>query len=286
LVARIASSQHFDGSFPSLVLTKRQQPRVDHNACVTGLVVRALGRDVLPSQLHGARERALDYLEGCERSAFPNAFGFWPERTEPGRPGDADDTSIVAVELYRHGRRSRDWLRNVALRVLMAFRVQPSEEVRPEWVRVGAFLTWLRPSPANVVDALVNANVAALFALAHLRHVSAYGSAVAMVNSAIAWTRGSLQRTRLIAPYYAHPGEFFHALAHALDCGAIELQPAVNLLQEWLRRDKSLEENRPVCCAPYGETIWTAPVLQLARQISGFKDHAGRQDGVGPRHSP
>ena len=276
LVDRIASSQHFDGSFPSLVLSKGQQPRVDHNACVTGLVVRALGQSVLPSQLHAARERALDYLEGCERSALANAFGFWPERTKPGRPGDADDTSIAAIELCRQGRRSREWLRNVALRVLMAFRVQPSEEVRPEWVRVGAFLTWLRSSPANVVDALVNTNVAALFALADLRHVSAYGAAVTTVNSAIAWSKGSLQRIRMIAPYYAHPGEFSDALAHAVDYGATELQPAANLLREWFRRDESLEENRPVCCAPYGETIWTAPVLQLARHISDFKDYVGR----------
>jgi hypothetical protein len=275
LAHRIASLQQIDGSFPSLVLTKGKQVRVDHNACITGLVVRALRREGPSSQLHRARERALDYLEDCERSALPNAFGFWPERTEPGRPGDADDTSIAAMELYRHGRRSRDWLRNVALRVLMAFRVQPSEEVKPEWVRVGAFLTWLRPSPANVVDALVNANVAALFALAQLRHVLAYSAAVTTVNSAIAWTKGSVQRTRMIAPYYAHPGEFFDALAHALDCGAIELQPAANLLREWFRRDESLEEDRPVCCAPYGETIWTAPVLQLARQISNFNGLPG-----------
>jgi protoheme ferro-lyase len=88
--------------------------------------------------------------------------------------------------------------------------------VRPEWVRVGAFLTWLRPSPANVVDALVNANVAALFALSELRHVSAYSAAVATVNSAIAWTQGSLRRIRMIAPYYAHPAEFF--LCSSLCC--------------------------------------------------------------------
>lgn len=274
------SLQAVDGSFPSMVLEKGTLSFVDHNACITGLVVRALGREALPPKLHRAKERALDYLEACERSALPGAFGFWPESSQPGRPGDTDDTSIAGVELYRHGRRSRDWLRHVALRVLLAFRVQPTEEMRPEWIRVGAFLTWMRPSPANVVDALVNANVAALFALAGLRHVSAYSAAVATVESAIAWTMGSLSRARMVAPYYAHPVEFYYTLDHAVGCGAAELQPAVRLLERWFWRDERLEENRPVCCAPYGETVWIAPALQLARHIPTLRIP------IAAKHSP
>ena len=266
LAERIVSSQAIDGSFPSLILSKRRTV-TDHNACITGLVVRALGREELPPGLHRARERALDYLEACERSELSGAFGFWPERSQPGRPGDADDTAIAAIELYRHGRRSRDWLRQVALRVLMPFRVQPSEEVRPEWIRVGAFLTWLRPSPANVVDSLVNVNVAALFALAGLRHASGYGAAVATVETAIAWTEGSISKARMVAPYYPHPGEFYRTLDFALGCGAIELQPSLSLVEQWFGRDEFLDEDRPVCSAPYGETIWAAPVLHLTRQL-------------------
>ena len=199
LADKIVSSQAIDGSFPSVMLTRRGAV-TDHNACITGLVVRALGRDSLPPGLHRARERALDYLETCERSALPGAFGFWPENSQQaegtGRQGDADDTAIVAIELYSHGRRPLVWLRHVALRVLMPFRVQPSEEVRPDWIRMGAFLTWLLPSRANVVDSLVNANVAALFALAGLRHVSAYRSAAALVEAAFAWTEGSVPESQ------------------------------------------------------------------------------------------
>jgi hypothetical protein len=266
LAEQVWSSQAADGSFRSLIISK-EKTATDHNACITGLVVRALGCEELTPELDGARERALDYLEICERSALPGAFGFWPQRSQPGRPGDADDTAIAAIELYRHRRRSLEWLRHVALRVLMPFRVQPSKEVRPEWIRVGAFLTWLRPSPANVVDVLVNANVLALLALAGLRHVSAYRQAAATVASATTWTGGSVPRTKLVAPYYAHPGEFYRTLEHAVECGAVELQPSLKLVEEWFGRDEAPEENRPVCCAPYGKTVWTAPVLQLTRQI-------------------
>lgn len=277
LSERICSSQAVDGSFPSTIISKRRIS-TDHNACITGLMVRALGYEELPPALHHARERALDFLQTCERSALPGAFGFWPERSQPGRPGDADDTAIAAIELCRHGRRSLDWLRSVALRILMPFRVRPSEEVRPQWIQVGAFLTWLRPSPANVVDVLVNANVAALFALAGLRHASAYSDAVRTIESAIAWTAGSPQRARLTAPYYAHPGEFSRTLEHAVGCGAIELRSSLSLIQDWFGRDERPEENRPVCCAPYGETVWTAPVLQLTRQITrSTLQHYGRQ---------
>jgi hypothetical protein len=266
LSERICSSQALDGSFPSLIISKGKTS-TDHNACITGLVVRALGCGELTPELHRAKELALDYLETCERSALPGAFGFWPERIQPGRPGDADDTAIAAIELYHHGRRSLNWLRHVALRVLMPFRVQPSEEVRPEWIRVGAFLTWLRPSPANVVDVLVNANVSALLALAGLRHVSAYRQATAMVEAAMAWTEGSIPKTEMVAPYYAHPVEFYRTLHHAVLCGAVDLQPSLELAEEWFGRDERPEKNRPVCCAPYGETVWTAPVLQLTRTV-------------------
>lgn len=276
LTERICSSQAADGSFASTVIS-RQGSSIDHNACITGLVVRALGYQQLPPALHDPMERALDFLETCERSSFPGAFGFWPERTQPGRPGDADDTAIAAVELFRHGRRSLDWLKHVALRVLMPFCVKPSGEARPQWIQVGAVLTWLRPSPANVVDALVNANVAALFALAGLRHVSAYSGAVRTVESAMQWTAGSFERARLVAPYYAHPGEFFRTLEHAVGCGAIELWPSLRLVEGRFGRDEQPEENRPVCCAPYGKTIWTAPVLQLTRKITTSKlQHYGR----------
>lgn len=270
LADKIVSWQAIDGSFPSVMLTRRGAV-TDHNACITGLVVRALGRDSLPPGLHRARERALDYLETCERSALPGAFGFWPENSQQaegtGRQGDADDTAIVAIGLYSHGRRPLVWLRHVALRVLMPFRVQPSEEVRPDWIRMGAFLTWLLPSRANVVDSLVNANVAALFALAGLRHVSAYRSAAALVEAAFAWTEGSVPKARMVAPYYPHPGEFYRTLDFAVGCGAVELEPSLGLVERWFGRDEVFDEGRPVCGAPYGKTIWAAPVLQLTRRI-------------------
>jgi hypothetical protein len=50
-------------------------------------------------------------------------------------------------------------------------------------------------------------------------------------------------------------------------CGAVELQPSLSLVELWFGREERFDENRPVCSAPYGDTMWTAPVLQLTRQI-------------------
>jgi hypothetical protein len=247
-----------DGSFTSIVQFGGRVEE-DRNGFITALVVRAM---IDPP------ECSLDYLESCECSAQPDAFCFWPATGRPGwaplLPPDADDTAIIAVELYRHGRRSRDWLRRVALQVLLPYRTSASEEPDPPWLRPGVFQTWLARGRPNVVDCVVNVNVAALLAIAGLDHTSAYRSAVDMIDAALRWSEGLSFRAGLIAPFYADPAELTIALDHAVRQGAEALRPARELASTWFPA-ASHDSNRRVCRCAYGSTIWSAPVLQHAR---------------------
>lgn len=254
------------GAVPSQV-TISGIARIDHNAFITALAVRAL--DSVP-EFASIRTQALDYLESAEDPAQPNSFRFWPPGQEPawgaGRPSDADDTAIIAVELFRAGRRNREWLREVALRVLHPHRVQPDPDIRPSWIHNGAFLTWLAHDHANVVDAVVNTNIAALFALAGLRHTAAYAAAVRLIAAAVEWTQGNPAHIPMAAPYYPHPAEFRHALIHAAECGAAELAPACAQLEAWFPPSEP-SPHQPICSGGHGEAIWTSPALQHIRCI-------------------
>lgn len=269
---RIAAAQGRDGSFPS-VLHLQGRSLDDANGFVTALVVRTLGTGVLPPVLQTARVRALQYLETCEDPKLSNSFRFWPESSQPDwahLPSDADDTAIIAIELYRHGLRSQFWLKHVALSVLMQYRVTSSEDARPPWMRDGAFLTWLADG-VNVVDAVVNTNVAALFAIAGLKHVSGYAAAVDLINSATLWAGADRQRLAAIAPFYPHPAELRYAIEFAIAAGAEELRPVLLRLEV-----PPIDEQQFVCSSAYGNVAWTAPVLQWARL---FMQHAGTRPG-------
>jgi hypothetical protein len=273
LLDRILAAQAPDGAFPSRV---HLGDRVldDRNVFVTGLVLRSLpGRDG-PSPLGRARDRALDFLEASESRHIRGSFGFWPADGRPdwapSLPEDADDTAIVALELFRHGRRDLQWLRRVACDVLLSHRLGRVDPWGPPWIVRGAFLTWLRRGGANGIDCCVNANVAALFAVAGLGHLSAVEACASMIDRAVTWAAGSPERLRSLAPFYAHPCELMFSVTHAVSCGIGRLEPVRRALAA---RGPGVDGtdvlNRPVCSSAYGHTVWSAPVLQLARSLSG-----------------
>ncbi len=270
LDAAFPAARDARGAFESFVALNGRMI-TDRNGFITALVVRTLGHGKLPPPLHEARERALDCLERCERRSVPGSFGFWPEDTRPSWaptvPGDADDTAIIALELHRAGRRPPEWLRRVALTVLLPFRVQRDEEEgEPAWVRSGVFRTWLVHRLPNPVDCIVNVNVAALLASAGLAHIAAYRAVVDMVAEALAWTGDVPARVTEIAPFYAHPLELRWALAHAVAAGAGELAPSLERVASWSPQEDACDPDQPVCCSAYGGVTWRSPVLQHVRR--------------------
>jgi hypothetical protein len=270
VVDRILSAQGGNGAFVSFA-TSPAGTVEDCNGCITGLVVRAIGHGPLPGRLHAARERALDYLERCERSAAPGSYGFWPESDRPHwapeLPADADDTALIAVELFRAQRRSLEALRRVALLTLLPFRVRDSERGQdPAWVRPGVFRTWLADGRPNPVDCVANVNIAALLAQAGLTHIAAYRAVVSMLAAAVAAADGAARtRAPLLAPFYAHPAELRWALAHAVASGASALAPSLARVASWCADATAPDADRPVCCSAYGRRVWTAPILHRLR---------------------
>lgn len=266
----ILAAQDERGAFASFVASAGREI-ADRNGFITALVVRTLGHGQVPHRLHHARQCALDYLERCERRGAPGTFGFWPEEDRPSwapdLPADADDTAVIALELHRAGRRPLDWLRRVALTVLLPFRVAaPEIETEPAWIRPGVFRTWLAHRLPNPVDCVVNVNVMALLASAGLAHIAAYGAALAMMDAALDWTGGAPARLAEIAPFYAHPIELRWALTHAIVSGASDLRPALERVTAWAPSELPHDPDRPVCCSAYGAATWRSPVLQDMRQ--------------------
>jgi hypothetical protein len=276
-IDEILSAQTAAGAFTAQVHLEHRTVQ-DANACVTGLVLRAL-RPLFEhadraSPLLQARDRALAFLASCESRSQPGAFRFWPPDTQPSwiedLPDDADDTAICALELVRYQRRPADFLRTVACRVLVKRRLRKLDSPSPEWLRRGVFVTWLRDEPRpNVVDCCVNANVAALLASADLRHLPGYADACAMIDHAVRWAGDSHLRARCISPFYPHPAELFYAVEHAVSCGVSELQPALSLLRTraWLG-ENGCPDDRPVCSGAYGQVFWTSAALHAARRLA------------------
>jgi hypothetical protein len=269
IVTAIVAAQSDDGAFRSFV-TWRGRVLEDGNGCITALVVRAIGHGRQPARLHDARARALDYLERCERSTAPGMFGFWPESDRPAwaphLPADADDTSLIALELFRAGRRSLDWLRQEALLTLLRFRVLEGEE-EPVWVRPGVFRTWLAHGRPNPVDCVVNVNVATLLAVAGLTHLAAYRAIVSMMGAALETANGPAGMAGL-SPFYAHPIELRWALTHAVASGANDLQPSLDRVRLTGVGVTGPSVDAPVCCSAYGLRSWSAPLLQLVRRAA------------------
>lgn len=290
-IQTVLEGQSDDGAFPSFV-NSGAHTEVDRNGFTTALVIRALAQVPETSPLGAARTRALDFLQRCEAPDRPGAFGFWPRTQRPawgvGITEDADDTAVIALELFRHGRLSRQDIRRIVCRVLFPYRLGDGREwsarepSSPPWVRRGVFLTWLhggvRPNP---IDCCVNANVVALMSVAGLSHLPGYAEACAMIGDGIRRADGSWASARALVPYYRDAGELFHALHHAVECGAEACAPALQMLREFLPEGErhGTSAPRPIFGSSDGSVVWTSPVLAAARWIGNCYPPAEANQG-------
>jgi hypothetical protein len=249
----------------------------DDNAFITALVLRHLRYLPLRDDLRDVCQKAFAFIRRCESSIFPGVFGFWPEDSHPFWMGrerlnkDADDSSIIALELVRNSLEDNKYLENLAQKVLSQHRFFSSRLSDNDWRRSGVFLTWLdyymTPNP---VDCCVNANVIALLAYGGLKHIAGYQEACEMLNTAIQGTNGNQQELAKLSPYYCHPIELFFAIQNAVDAGASELKSSLTYLmqQPWLRRCLDGESNAelPICAHESGKIYWTSTVVQTVRE--------------------
>jgi hypothetical protein len=271
----LLEGQSASGAFRSTVHVGART-LLDWNGFTTAQVLRALDGIADTGPLVDARARALDFLVRCESPSRPGAFGFWPCDRQPGwintLPPDADDTSVIALELARHGRLDRSQVRRIACTVLIPNRLRGVEGPAPPWLRPGVFLTWVRHGQhRNVVDCCVNANVVAVLACAGLEHLPGFQEARTMIEDGIRWAGLSRVRARCLTPFYPHPGELLHAVRHAVCCGAVQLEPSLRLLHAlpWAVEAETdiLVPGRPICGSAYGQIVWTSDVLQIARWL-------------------
>jgi len=272
-VRLVLESQSEDGGFPSYVrFGDRTEP--DWNGFVTALVLRALRSVPDGPALGRARARALDFLEHCESPERPGVFGFWPRARCPawaaGITQDADDTAVIALELFRYGRLSLSDIRRTVCKKLLCHRLGVPVGVPMPWIRPGVFLTWLHEGVhPNPIDCCVNANVVALMTAAGLSNLPGYGEACAMIQEGIRWAGPSEPRILMLIPYYPDPEELCHALRHTVECGAEALAAPLGVLQVLFRRSDpdAPPAERPVCGSSDGTVVWTSPVLAAARAL-------------------
>lgn len=282
LIRIVIEGQSAGGAFLSLVC-HGGRVRADWNGFTTALVVRALANAPDLEVINEALRRALDFLKDCESPERPGAFGFWPRLGRPdwaiGVTEDADDTAVIALELFRHGRLRLQDLRRIVCKTLLRHRLDVVQETHPPWVRQGVFLTWLDGRVRrNPIDCCVNANAIALMARAGLTHLPGYSEACAMIMDGIDWAGRSWDRARALAPYYPDPKELHSAIAHAVDSGAIDCLPALQMLREFPPDCESPQRRapRPIYCSSDGSVVWTSHVLAAARRLCALQSVRAR----------
>lgn len=274
LIQTVIEGQSVSGAFLSVV-NIGGRAEADWNGFTTALTLRALAAAPDSQALRDARGKALDFLELCESPDRPGAFGFWPGPHRPawgvGMVEDADDTAVIALELFRHGRRSLQEIRRIVCKVLLRCRVSGPRNPSQPWVRDGAFLTWLRPGlRQNPVDCCVNANVAALMAVAGLTRLPGYLDACEMIQDGVRWAGRSWAQAQTLSPYYPDPADLEVFLAHAVESGAAACEPALRLLREFPSPGKSgvAPTEKKIFASSDGNVFWVSPVLATARQLS------------------
>lgn len=107
ILKSILNNQSPIGAFPSVICSgDKRHP--DWNGFTTAKVIRALRAVPESDLLNNSRQLALDFLKRCESPEKPGAFRFWPKGMQPGwipeLPLDANDTSIILIEMVRNKR--------------------------------------------------------------------------------------------------------------------------------------------------------------------------------------
>jgi hypothetical protein len=273
ILKSVFNSQAPIGAFPSIICSgDKRYP--DWNGFTTAQVLRALRAVPESDSLNNARHLALDFFKRCESPEKPGAFRFWPKGMQPDwipePPQDADDTSIILIEMVRNKRIDLHAARMIARSVLLPHRLIEVSKPAPPWIRPGAFFTWLRPGPFNIVDCCVNANVIAMLSYIGLDGIAGFDETCEMIEEGIKWSEGSSFQVRTLTPFYPHPAEFVYAVDHAIECGAKQLEESLGLMRDfgWVQdNDDENSEERPICGNAYAGDIWYSQVLDIARKF-------------------
>lgn len=270
----ILNSQAPTGAFPSIICSRTKR-YTDWNGFTTAHVLRAL-RSVPESDiLKNARHLALDFLKRCESPEKPGAFCFWPKGMQPGKipelPPDADDISIILIEMIRNQRIDKCTARMIVHSVLLPYRLIDVPTPSPPWVRLGAFFTWLRPGRFNIVDCCVNSNVIALLSYLGLDDLEGFNETCEMIEDGIRWSKGLSFQASTLTPFYPHRAEFVYAVDHAIECGAKQLEESFRLMRDfgWVQCNEDIEnsEKKPICGNAYVGDVWYSQILDIARKF-------------------
>lgn len=278
-VAALLNLQRADGAFGSVIIDSRGQETIDVNGFTAAIVLRQLRHAPRTSRLEILRSRALDWLESCRSRDVPGAFGFWPDCSRPAWaaavPADVDDTTVMLLELLRHGRIERRAALSAAAGLLPC-RVEAADlAALPPWVAEGSFYTWIvGPNPAgrarkpltNIVDCCVNSNVAALFAYLGLCGFPGQDAAAEVVIAGLSWAGTDERRLAAITPFYPSSACLTEAVSHAVECGATALVEAQDRLAALPGR--LVSQPAGLCRDAYGHCVWHAPAVDLARQVA------------------
>jgi hypothetical protein len=289
-VAALRAEQAPSGAFCCTIVYADHKEQ-DGNGFATALVLRGLRRLGHSPGLDGTRRRALDFLERCADPEIPGAYGFWPIAERPpwaqGIPADSDDTAVLALELYRHERRTLRQTRDTVYEVLVPRLLTHFDRSGPPWIRPLTFPTWLSRDGArraNPVDCCVNANVLALMAVCGLQHLPGYDESCAMIAAALAWAaapekgledvaRQRTLRLRTLTPYYPDPAAFLTAVTHAVACGVDALQPALERLRDLCVQARPPAAARGALCSnAYGGYIWRCRALDLVAAVQTARE--------------
>ncbi len=276
LIDDILDSQTPSGAFTSFVTLSNGKTVMDENGFVTAKVLRCLKAAEPTLRLQQARQKALDFLQRCEVPDKPGAFSFWPNDGHPHwmgedrLPPDIDDTSVISVELYQHGRIDKICLHHIAVNNINAYRLESVNKTRYPWKHSGCFNTWMDHNyQPNPVDCIVNINALILLELTGVTNGLPYFSSKNTIKDGLDWACDSLKRLLSLTPYYPNPTELYFALKNADDQGLTVLDASFSAFSQlWQETIIShYQADTPVYCREDGVIIWTAPVLFKARQL-------------------
>lgn len=247
----------------------------DCNCFVTGLVLHETSTVRGYPLLDEARRRAFGFLLRSKYPVYPYLFSFYPHRAHPfwmrnALYADADDTSVIVGELVCADLFPAESIAYIAENYLLKYRATGdfSRHLTQGWQREGVFLTWFTSADVdNPIDCCVNTNVIALLARAGMTGIDGYGAACSMINEAAQQAADYPAHSRQFTPYYPHPVEWYYALERAVNAGARELMPALEVLSAVPLIQQSLYTHLPLCSDVAGKIVWKAEVLTYARQL-------------------
>ncbi|WP_138466884.1 hypothetical protein [Poseidonocella sp. HB161398] len=268
----VFGQQHADGSFLSEARSGAALIPYS-NGAATALCLEALWPHREELRLAPGLGAALDFLERCERSDRPGHFGRHPETAAPAwmrdRPSpDLDATALIAVTLYRYGRRSLKDLQAVYCKAMLPVRLDQIPADAEPWHDYDIFGSWLEPDLLdNPVDLIANINALVLLELLG-QPMPEIPAIRLMLWRALDWAGEDKERMQRLSPWHPEPVELLCALERAERLGVGGLERAIRQLRQldWVRRDLDSETPLALHKSPDGITSWSCPLLHELRR--------------------